>query len=1133
MRVRRTEPRFLLLMGSMVCLSVLCLYVMDRAGTHQASLLLKDKTQEKASLVKQVIEMKGESVKILAYDYSMWDEMVTFVKTADSSWANINIVASLSTFRSDAAWVFSPRFASVYRTAVAECSFLTSDTNLENVLTAAIRRQGFNHFFWVGSHGLLEVYTAPVQPSDDEQRQTPPQGYFVVARLWDHEYTAILEKAIGGRVVIKTLLAGSPSSNSEDRVKVTPGSIRLSDTLLGPDGAPMAQVLCSSETPLHGLFISSARNQLACAAVFCLCLMLVLSLAIRAWVGRPLKLVMRSLQSSTPIPLRHLRGAGIEFSDIAELVSTSLTQRTLLEDEVSERRQAEERLTLSEERLKRQNNLLNSLLKNLHTGVFMVEVPSGKPLLANDMALELLGRGLDPDASTHSFSEIFGAHKPGSCDPYPEEEMPIVAGMSGRVSQVDDMVIERPDGTQVILEVFGSPVKDDRGQIWASLASFTDISERKQTAMALQSSEARMRSITESAHEAILMMDPEGRVSFWNLAAERILGYTSIEAVGQNLHELIVPQRHLEAHYAAFPAFLQTGRGAAIGKTLDLEARRKDGKEISVQLSLSAVHMSGGWHAVGLLRDITERKQTERALLESEKRYRSLVENSGEGIGTLDLEEQFIYANRAADEIFGSPAGGLIGRSLLEFIGPEQADHISSEVAERRPSQASTYQLEIARLDGSVRILIVTTTSAYDETGSVIGSLGIFRDITEKQRADQERLNFERQLQQTQKLESLGVLSGGIAHDFNNILMAVLGNAELALDEVSSIPAARESITNITIAAHRAAELCRQMMAYSGKASFVQEPVDLCGLVAEMIHLLKTSISRKVVMNLNLAPNLPAVHGDPSQMRQIAMNLIINAADAIGDQGGVITITVNTMHCKEEHLRGTQLDNTLTPGKYVYLEVTDTGCGMDAETQARIFEPFFTTKFTGRGLGLSAVMGIIKTHKGGLKLVSLPGQGTTFRVLFPATEVSADGRSPERLPTPIEVSEKRVVLVADDEEMLRTLAGKMIERMGFAVLTAADGREAVDLYRDRGAEIDVVMLDMTMPNMDGAEAFKELYKLNPDIRVLIASGHTAKEVSACFGERSPGAYLQKPFTFGKLKEVLTSVMSTSEAASLV
>jgi CheY-like chemotaxis protein len=383
---------------------------------------------------------------------------------------------------------------------------------------------------------------------------------------------------------------------------------------------------------------------------------------------------------------------------------------------------------------------------------------------------------------------------------------------------------------------------------------------------------------------------------------------------------------------------------------------------------------------------------------------------------------------------------------------------------------------------------------------------------------------MERQVKQAQKMESLGILAGGIAHDFNNLLMVVLGHAELALNRIPPMSPAHENITEITIAARRAAELCRQMLAYAGKASFSLERVELRELVEEMAGLLKTTISKKAILNLNLERGLPPVQADPSQIRQIMMNLLINASEAIGDRSGVITVSVGATRCDEEYLQKTELPEDLVPGLYVHLEVTDTGSGMDPDTQARIFEPFFTTKFTGRGLGLAAVLGIVHAHKGALKVYSDPGKGTTFKILFPALEdAMKSARTKDSSPL-AGWRGRGTILLVDDEVSLINMEARFLEHLGFTVLTAADGQQAVDLYREWGKEIDLVLMDLLMPQMDGVEAFGELRKLNPDVRVVLSSGYSDEDVRSRFAGKSLAGILQKPYTPARLLETLAGLL---------
>jgi signal transduction histidine kinase/ActR/RegA family two-component response regulator len=387
-----------------------------------------------------------------------------------------------------------------------------------------------------------------------------------------------------------------------------------------------------------------------------------------------------------------------------------------------------------------------------------------------------------------------------------------------------------------------------------------------------------------------------------------------------------------------------------------------------------------------------------------------------------------------------------------------------------------------------------------------------------------QRLEMVRKLQETQKLESLGLLAGGIAHDFNNLLTTMLGNASLARMDLPAAAPARELLHQIEEAALRAADLCKQMLAYAGKGRFVVAAIDISRLVVETTELLRLSISKKASLKFDLAPNLPAVVGDATQLRQVLMNLVMNASEAIGDRPGKIVVRVAPARFDAATLQGAVFEIEATGGSGVMLEVTDDGCGMTPETLARIFDPFFTTKFTGRGLGLAAVLGIARSHQGALLVRSESGKGSVFQLLLPSAQ-GKDG--PRRVgPTPSEVAwrgEGRL-LVVDDEDQVREITARCLRRQGFAVETACDGREAIEKFQAQPDAFRAVVLDLLMPGMDGVEAFRALRDIRPGVRVLLMSGYSEQDASGRFGKETPQAFLQKPFMPEDLQRSIREVL---------
>ncbi|MFT4542629.1 MAG: PAS domain S-box-containing protein [Planctomycetota bacterium] len=507
-------------------------------------------------------------------------------------------------------------------------------------------------------------------------------------------------------------------------------------------------------------------------------------------------------------------------------------------------------------------------------------------------------------------------------------------------------------------------------------------------------------------------------------------------------------------------------------------------------------------------------------LIESRNQYSELYEFAPLGYVSLTDRGVILRANTTFCRLVAVSRESVLTRHLASFVHVDDADklYLCLKALFRKRSR-QICSLRLRRADGEqIHVRVESVLAQHGDTAPLEALVSI-SDETEFKAFEEEQLAMERRFLHTQKLESLGVLAGGIAHDFNNILTSILGNAGLALISLSPDDPARTNIGEIEIASKRAADLCKQMLAYSGRGAFNIVPVDLSQIVEEMMVLLQVSIPKQTVFNLDLAASLPAIKGDPTQIRQVVMNLISNAAESI--EKGLGTVSISTSIRRSEQISLSEEDQILIlPDQtYVHLKVTDTGCGMDAKTVSKIFEPFFSTKFTGRGLGLSAVQGIMREHKGAIRVQSQSGMGTTVRLYFPVLDEPVQPKIAE--PLRDESYELNgTILVVDDEEAIRTVVERTLLRVGCQVLCANDGVEALEVLAKNQGAIDLVLLDLTMPRMGGPETLRRIQEIQKDIPVVLSSGFCEKEAMGHVTHLALAGFIQKPYQ----PEVLLAVL---------
>lgn len=517
----------------------------------------------------------------------------------------------------------------------------------------------------------------------------------------------------------------------------------------------------------------------------------------------------------------------------------------------------------------------------------------------------------------------------------------------------------------------------------------------------------------------------------------------------------------------------------------------------------------------------------ERALRERMRHDRLLLDIALDAIVDMNESGTITDWNAQAVTLFGWSHDEAVGRQLHETIVPRSLRAAHRAGLQRFLSTGTTSilnkRIEITAMHRDGHEFPVELAVAALHENDAYTFRAFIRDLSERRQAEQDRRQMESRMQQAQKMEQLGVLAGGVAHDFNNLLAAMLGHAGLARQELAPDSRALPMLDEIVNAAQRAAEMTQQLLAYAGRGHVHVESLDLAHVVDEMSHLLRPVMSNKANVHLELAA--APIAADASQIRQVVMNMLTNASESLEGNPGDITISTGVRRSARADLASPYMTDDLPEGDYSFVSVRDSGVGMDSNTLRRVFDPFFSTKFTGRGLGMAAVLGIVRSHRGSIQVTSEPGAGSTFLVLLPTTRAApVTGRSARRTPAVNERAGHGVILVVDDEESVRTVLSRVLERAGYKVLSAADGQDALIIFAREVERIAAVVLDLTMPRLDGIEVLRLLRRLSPDVRVLLMSGYSDEEVKTRFaGERVAG-FLQKPFQNKELLARLAALL---------
>jgi two-component system cell cycle sensor histidine kinase/response regulator CckA len=608
----------------------------------------------------------------------------------------------------------------------------------------------------------------------------------------------------------------------------------------------------------------------------------------------------------------------------------------------------------------------------------------------------------------------------------------------------------------------------------------------------------------------------DGVVLEANPAYARLFGYESSAALrGRPILDQIAPSHQGQVGGMV----VQRASGQRLPLRYLSRGVRQDGTEFPIEITTTRVVVGDEPLTIAFISDLSERDHALEALRASEERFRMLSGAAHEGV-FIHADGKIALANETGEAMYGFEPGGMVGVPLMELTAPESRGLVAEHI---QRGASAPYDGLAQRRDGSTFVAEVRGRTLSHQGRPM--RVAIIRDVTDRRRTEAEQSALAERVRHAQKLESLGVLAGGVAHDFNNILTVISNGVALAKREEGAHAAPSPHLDTIALAADRAADLCRQMLAYAGKAAFAREDVDLSALVAEMSSMLEVSVAKKATLVRELAPRLPTLLGDATQIRQIVMNLVLNASEAIAGKRGTVIVSTGVGTYEAETFVRSAAGGDPKGGPYVYVEVRDDGVGMDEATVGQMFDPFFTTKFVGRGLGMAAVLGIVRGHAGAIDVESAPARGTRIRIFFPVSEsVKADRSS---RPSP-ELRGEGVVLLVDDEKNVRISTQLLLEGFGYEVLVARDGIEALEAFRIDHAKIGAVLLDLTMPRMDGVEAMRELRRIAGNVPIVLTTGYgmTPAEFSQIGPQPGavPDAVLAKPYSADRLVGTLQKVM---------
>ncbi len=719
----------------------------------------------------------------------------------------------------------------------------------------------------------------------------------------------------------------------------------------------------------------------------------------------------------------------------------------------------------------------------------------------------------------YSEAEILGKHFSTFIPPERQWEIQelLAALREGRAVERYQTVRIRKDGSPIDVALAQSPVAGPDGRIMGAAILVEDITQQKQNQALLQESQSQLHAVVHSAMDAVLIVDSRHDIVLSNPAAEKMFGYSARDLQGHPL-SLLIPEQYRAAHTEHMQRFGQAGiTSRAMGALSTVYGQRANGDVFPIEASISQFESGGQKLFSAIVRDVSQRQKTEDALRLAQEQLLSAFEAGNMGTWSWDISRDAVSWTEPLLRVLGISREDVSDHGLKTFLSfVHAADRSAVEKAlDNAVQKGSTYEVEYRsrRRDGALQWIAARGRLERDVHGQAARLTGVCMDITARKR-------LEDTLLQSHKMEALGTLAGGVAHDFNNILMAIAGNAELAAAELSSDHPARQSLDRIEKASSRAADLVRQILTFSRRQPPARKVISLRQEVEEAVKLLRATLPARLEIRTEYLAGTPPISADPTQVHQILMNLGTNASHALGESSGLIELRLEGVSISGNR---PETPADLPPGLYARLSFRDNGCGMERATMSRIFEPFFTTKGAGKGtgLGLSVVHGIMTNHSGAVTVHSELGKGTLFQLYFPAVQQSADAVVPgPSAQDPIPRGHGERILHVDDEEALVLITRRRLEQMGYLVTSFTDPREALKSFRAWPGQFDVLLTDVSMPHLPGAELVQAVRLIRPDIPVIMTSGYLRSEDHAAAERLGIRELISKPFDLGELGRAL-------------